>query len=421
MYKNADEIIAMKKEHMLPCLYHFYKNPPVIVKGSMQYLFDSAGKQYLDCYSGVTVLNCGHCNPEIIEPVIEQIYTLQHTTTIYLTEPIVTLAQRLISFIGASLKKVFFVNSGSEANEGALLLAKLYTGKTGFIAVTGGLHGRTSLTMNLTGLDMWRTDPDIRDNVHFVPRPTCTSCSDTCDCIKTVEETIVRHGNIAAFIVEPIQGNGGIFMFPDGYFYHLKKLLDKHNILLIFDEVQTGFCRTGKRFGFKHYGVEPDILVMAKALGSGFPIGAFSSTDKIAQCYTRPGASTTGGNPVSARAGIAVLDYILKHKLDQKCAELGQYFKERLIGFQQKYSYIAEVRGAGLMLGVELNDGTTPLTAETDRLLEGLKDKGFLAGKTGAGRNVLTFMPPLVVTKTDIDNLCTALEQEFDSICTVSA
>jgi len=349
MYKSADKIIAMKKKYMLPCLYHFYKNPPVIVKGSMQYLFDSTGKRYLDCYSGVTVLNCGHCNPEIIQPVIEQINTLQHTTTIYLTEPIATLAQKLISFIDSSLKKVFFVNSGTEANEGALLLAKLYTGKTGFIAVKGGLHGRTSLTMNLTGIDMWRTDPDILDNVHFVPRPTCNSCSESCECIKAVEETIIKHGNIAAFIVEPIQGNGGIFSFPDGYFYHLKKLLDKHNVLLIFDEVQTGFCRTGERFCFKHFGVEPDILVMAKALGNGFPIGAFAASGKVAQCYTRPGASTTGGNPVSSRAAIATLDYMIKHKLDQHCAELGKYLKKRLNGFQQKYACIAEVRGAGLM------------------------------------------------------------------------
>ncbi len=421
MFKSSDEIIAMKKEYMLPCLYHFYKNPPVIVRGKMQYLFDASGKKYLDCYSGVTVLNCGHCNPEIVEPVIDQIRTLQHTTTIYLTEPIVTLAQKVISFIDASLKKIFLVNSGSEANEGALLLAKLYTGKTGFIAVKGGLHGRTSLTMNLTGIDMWRTDPDIRDNIHFVPRPTCISCSESCDCMKAVEDIIVNHGNIAAFIAEPIQGNGGIFMFPDNYFYHLKRLLEKHNILLIFDEVQTGFCRTGERFCFKHYGVEPDILVMAKALGNGFPIGAFAANDQVAKCYTRPGASTTGGNPVSAHAAIATLEYMTKHNLEHKSAELGDYLKQRLMEFQQKYSFIADVRGAGLMLGVELHDGSSPLASETDLLLEGLKDKGFLAGKTGADRNVLTFMPPLVANKEDIDNLCTALKEEFDALCTVSA
>lgn len=421
MSKRSDEIIAMKKEYMLPCLYHFYKNPPVIVKGDMQYLFDAEGKRYLDCYSGVTVLNCGHCNPEIIEPVIEQIQTLQHTTTIYLTEPIVTLAQHLVSFMDSSLKKVFFVNSGSEANEGALLLAKLYTGKTGFIAVTGGLHGRTSLTMNLTGIDMWRTDPDVRDTVHFVKRPTCTSCTESCECITEIEDIILSNNNIAAFIVEPVQGNGGIFMFPDNYFYHVKKLLDKHNVLLIFDEVQTGFCRTGERFAFKHYGVEPDILAMAKALGNGFPIGAFAATDTIAQCYTRPGASTTGGNPVSARAGIAALDYMIRHKLDRRSAELGTYFKQYLVELQKKYPLIADVRGAGLMLGVELHDGLSPLPIETDRVLEGLKDQGFLAGKTGIDRNVLTFMPPLVVTKSDIDNLCTALEQEFVAVCTASA
>ncbi|MCB1195412.1 aspartate aminotransferase family protein [bacterium] len=426
MHKDSNRIIELKKQYIMPCLYHFYQRPPVMVKGDMQYLYDADGKQYTDFYAGVSVMNCGHNNPAIIEPVIQQIRTLQHTTTIYLTEPIAELAERVVAFMDSSLKKVFFVNSGTEANEGALLLSKLYTGKNGFIAFEGGLHGRTSLTMNLTGIDMWRTDPEIRPNIFFAPHPgrfirEMNNEKRICASLNAIEKILVQHNTIAACIIEPIQGNGGIIEAPDTFFVRLKELLARYGVLLIFDEVQTGFGRTGEPFYFKHTGIAPDILTCAKALGNGFPIGMFAASDEIAACYTRPGASTTGGNPVSAAAALAVLSYIEKNSLCGKARQLGEYLKSQLKKLQEQYPVISEVRGKGLMIGAELSSENVPLTKETDSVLEGLKDNGYLIGKTGINRNVLTFQPPLIISKDDIDGLITALERQLAGLCIPSA
>jgi 4-aminobutyrate aminotransferase-like enzyme len=413
---EAQEILDLKSSYTIPCLYHFYQDPPVLVRGEMQYLFDAKGNKYLDCYSGVTVMNCGHANPAIIEPAMAQIGTLQHTTSIYLTEPMYRLAEELVAFMDCSLKRVFFVNSGSEANEGALLLAKLYTGKSGFISLHGGLHGRTALTMGLTGIPMWQTDPTPPSNLFQIPRPHCTECvcknTTGCNfaCLDALNDLLQPDHNIAAVILEPIQGNGGIVVLPDGYLEELHKRLKKAGVLLIADEVQTGFCRTGKRFAFQHSDTEPDILTGAKALGNGFPIGVFSAREDIAMCYTKPGASTTGGNAVSATAARAVLAYMQKHKLDQHAAELGMYVKNGLEAIKKTYPLCSDVRGRGLMLAAEI---TTEIDAPriTDMILEDMKDHGFLIGKTGLNRNVISIMPPLVVNKDNMDAMLQALHK----------
>ncbi len=422
MNSSAQHVVDLKKQYFIPCLYHFYQDPPVIVKGEMQYLYDDTGKRYADFYSGVTVMNCGHCNPEIVEPAIDQIRTLQHTTSIYLTNPMVNLGEKLVKYLDCPLKKLFFVNSGSEANEGAILLSRIHTGKRGVIAVNGGLHGRTALTMNATGIDMWRTDPDEGHKVHFVPKPHCAKCQlglspDTCGiaCADAVEELLSKNDDIAAMIIEPIQGNGGIIVPPEGYFAKIKSILQKHNTLLIFDEVQTGMGRTGAKYRFKALGVEPDILTTAKALGNGFPIAAFCTTNEIAASYRKPGASTTGGNAVSAAAALAVLAYHEKHNLADRSAELGHYLKAQLEDLSGKYPFIAEVRGAGLMLGMELLENGHPMPEATDRILENMMKQGFLIGKTGVNRNVLTFLPPLIIAQPDIDAMLAALELSLES------
>ncbi len=418
MRDDAANLISLKQRYMIPCLYHFYRDPPVIDRGSMQYLFDTAGKRYLDCYSGVTVMNCGHSNPDIIEPAIEQLHNLQHTSTIYLTNPIYRLAERLVAFLNCSLQKCFFVNSGSEANEGALLLAKLYTGRSGFIALRGGLHGRTSLTMGLTGIPMWSTEPSPPANLHQAPRPHCPTCDlgrtfGSCGyaCVDAVRELLQQHSDIAAVIAEPIQGNGGIIVPPEGYFERLADVVHDAGALLILDEVQCGFGRTGKRFAFQHTGVEPDILTVAKALGNGFPIGAFCTTEEIAGCYTKPGASTTGGNALSATAAFHVLEFMERERLDEQAAQLGAVLRQGLVDLADTCAAISEVRGRGLMLGAELRQDGRPLIATTDAVLETMKDRGYLIGKTGLDRNVLTFMPPLIVTEEDVANLVAALAE----------
>jgi len=423
---GPEKIVRKKKEYLIPCVYHFYKEPMQIVQGKGQYLYDHEGRQYLDCYSGVSVVNAGHCHPYIVDRICEQARTLQHTTTIYLTQPIVDLAERLASIMPGDIKKSFFCASGSEANEGAALLAQLHTGRSKMLALRHGLHGRTKLGMSLTGLSFWRTDPTPVGGIAHAASPYCYRCplglsNDSCEieCALEVEKAITTgtSGRVAAFFAEPIQGNGGIITPPPGYFERVKEILDRYEILFIFDEVQTVYGRTGKMFGCQHLDVKPDIITSAKALANGTPIGAFSTTDSIAASFTRPSASTLGGNPVSSVAALATLDVIENEDLVFRAESMGRTLKQRLLELQDRYSIIGEVRGEGLMLGAELvGKDKAPATEQTDRILESLKNLGVLAGKTGAGRNVLTFQPPLIIEEEDIERLAEALKNAFSQL-----
>ena len=379
-YLGPDAILEKKKNYIMPCLGHFYERPPQFVKGFMQYLFDSTGKKYLDCFAGVSVMNCGHANPDITRRICQQVETLQHVCNIYLTENFVQLAERLATVTPGKLQKSFFCSTGSEANEGAMLLATIYTQRSEFLALTGGLHGRTKLGMSVTGIGMWRTDPNPVGGIHFVPHPYCYRCPlekkhPDCDlaCADQVETVIktATSGRLAALIAEPIQGNAGIVTPPPGYFIRLKEILDAHQALLIIDEVQTGFARTGKMFAIEHYGVTPDIMTMAKALGNGVPISAFIATADIADRYTQPGASTLGGNPVSSTAALAVLDYIERHHLRENAAARGAQLADGLKDLQRRHPILGDIRGLGLMRGAEFvhADGS-PAPAALDAALE---------------------------------------------------
>ena len=423
---GPEAILHKKKQYMIPCMYHFYKDPPQMVKGQGIYLYDSDGKKYMDLYSGVSVHALGHCHPEITEVICRQVKQLQHTTTIYLTEPIVNLAERLANILPGDLCKTFFCCSGSEANEGAALLATLFTGRSGFLALQNGLHGRTKLGMSLTGLEFWRTDPNPVTGITHVPAPDCFHCrfsqsygSCCFECVKAVESAIQNAANEkpAAMFVEPIQGNGGIIVPPPEYFPMLRNILNKFKVLLIADEVQTGFGRTGKMFALQNWGIVPDIITGGKALGGATPIGYFSTTDKIAASYTRPGASTFGGNPVTAAAALKFLEILQRDNLTEHCTRQGNILKNKLKGLAQQHSFIADVRGLGLMIGVEIADNRQAEAAElTDKILEQMKDKGFLLGKTGAKRNVLTFMPPLIIKEAQLTEAVDALEKILQNL-----
>ena len=419
-YLGPQGIIEKKKKYIMPCLAHFYKEPRQFVRGSMQYLYDSEGKKYLDCFAGVSVINCGHCNPEINKKVTEQVNTLQHVCNIYLTENFVNLAEKLAEVTPGNLQKSFFCSTGTEANEGAALLAQIYTGKSEFIALKNGLHGRTKLTMSLTGIGMWRTDPNPVGGINFAPNPYCYRCPlgkkhPECNlaCADAIEDIIktATSGQPAAFIAESIQGNAGIVVPPKGYFKRVKEILSHYGALFIDDEVQTGFARTGKMFAIENFDVVPDIMSMAKALGNGAPISAFISTAEIADTYTRPGASTLGGNPVSSTAGLAVLEYIEEHKLMENANARGEQLRKGLKDLQQKHPIIGDIRGLGLMDGAEFvkPDGS-PAPEELDKVLEAMKDRGFIIGKNGIGRNVMAFQPPLVITEEDINEVLNALD-----------
>lgn len=426
-YLGPQTIIEKKKQYLLPCSYHFYQDPPQLVRGSMQHLYDHTGKEYLDCFAGVSVMNCGHSNPEILQATIKQMETLQHTTTIYLTEPIVALGERLADYLPGNLARSFFCMSGSEANEGALLLAKKATGRTGLIALEGGLHGRTHLTMSLTGIPMWRTMDDPAPNT-FLAEGYAKKGNESAEeamerSLASIQSLLEAHsGEIAAVIAEPIQGNGGIQVPHVQYFKRLKKMLQAAGALLIIDEVQTGYGRSGKNFAIEHFAVVPDILTSAKALGNGVPIAAFSTTDEIAAGFTSPSASTLGGNPVSAANSLAVLDYLERHQLKERAANLGNLLLEKLTQLKETHPIISDVRGIGLMAGAEIrNPDGSPASEAVDRILERMKDKGYLIGKNGMDRNTLAFQPPLVINKSDLLNMLDALDSTLEEECKVNS
>lgn len=419
-YLGPQTIIQKKKDYIMPCLGHFYQEPMQLVRGSMQYLYDSTGKQYLDCFAGVSVINCGHCNPAITDRICEQVKTLQHVCNIYLTDPFVRLAERLAEVTPGDLKKSFFCSTGTEANEGAALLATVATDNSEFISLRNGLHGRTKLTMSMTGISMWRTDPNPVGGINFAPNAYCYRCPlgkrpGECDyaCANAIEDIIKTNtsGRVAAMIAEPIQGNAGIVTPPAGYFKRVKEILDQYGILLIIDEVQTGFGRTGKMFAIENYGISPDIMTMAKALGNGTPISAFIATEKVANTYTKPGASTLGGNPVSSTAALATLDYLIDNDLPGNARARGAQLKAGLSELQKKYPIIGDIRGIGLMVGAELvHSDKSPAAEEVDFILEEMKNRGFIVGKNGVARNVLAFQPPLVITEQNINDLLDALD-----------
>lgn len=423
---GPEQIIEKKRRHLIPCTYHFYRRPPHFVRGEGMYLFDSDGTRYMDLFAGVSVHALGHCHPEVVEAICRQVETLQHTTTIYLTEPMVDLAEALAEALPGDVNRTFFCASGSEANEGAALLATLHTGRSGFIAFQNALHGRTKLAMSLTGLGFWRTDPSPVGGITHVPHPSCANCPfgksfGQCnwECVDAVETAIrtSTSGRLAAMFVEPVQGNGGINVPPPGYFQRLRAVLDKFEILLIADEVQTGFGRTGRMFAMNHWEVVPDIVTGGKALGGGTPIGFFSTTDEIAASYTRPGASTFGGNPVTAMAGLTVLRILRRDGLVQRSAELSEKLLSMLRDMARRFEFVREVRGLGLMAGVEVGPRDALSGAQVcDEVLERCKDAGYLLGKTGADRNVLTFMPPLIVTEEQLQEAVDALDHALHSL-----
>lgn len=428
-YIGSEAIVALKQQYFFQNGMHFYKNPPQIVKGQMQYLYDAQGKRYVDFFAGVTVANCGHCNPMISEAVATQAMDLAHTSIIYLTEPMVLLAKELAEVMPGDINRTFFCCSGTEANEGAMLLARLHTGKKGFLAFKGGLHGRSALTMSVTGIPMWRIDPFLLEEVYFADcyHEVGEEAKEVSDrVLAQIDAILEAHAHqIAACIIEPIQGNGGIQVPHPDFLKALKERLEKKNVLLIADEVQTGFGRTGKFFAVEHFDVIPDILTMAKALGNGQPVAAFAATEAVARSMTKPSASTLGGNPVSMEAGRAVLKYIEEAELVKRSKVMGDLLKEGLLALQAKHPIIEEVRGLGLMIGAELRHAQTNEeiphnglrgAEAVDFVLEYMKDRGFIIGKNGINRNVLAFQPPLVIDAVNIKEMLSTLDSALSNL-----
>jgi 4-aminobutyrate aminotransferase len=412
------------QEYLFPCVSNYYETPLPIQKGEGVYVYDWEGNKYLDFFGGILTVSIGHCQPEIVGEVEDQIHTLQHTSTLYPTLPMVMLAEKLAQITPGKLKKCFFTNSGTEAIEMAILSAQLHTGAREVVALRHGYHGRSFLAMNLTGHASWRAGGNYFPGITHALSPYCFRCEfgatyPNCEieCAKDIEELIktTTSGKIAAFIAEPIQGVGGFITPPKEYFQIAVGIIRKYGGLFISDEVQTGFGRTGgKMFGIEHWGVEPDLMVFAKGLANGAPIGATIATPEVADSFKALSISTFGGNPVSTRGGLATLTYIEEHDLVNHVEKVGTYLKMRLLELKDKYPLIGDVRGKGLMIGLELvKEKKEPATNEILQLFENTKKRRLLIGKGGLYGNVVRIAPPMTVDQGRIDEAIKILDQSL--------
>ncbi len=396
----------------------------------MQYLFDETGRRYLDLFAGIATVACGHSHPAVVARIQEQAAILQHASSIYLHPNLPTLAARLAAKLPPGLDVTYFVNSGSEANDLAVMMARLYTGNADVVALHNGYHGGSPTTMGLTGLSTWKFPTQQGAGLHHAvcPDPYRSPFHGTAESIasQSAEDVgdLIRRatpGRIAAFIAEPIQGVGGVTYGAPNYLREAYGVVRDHGGLCIADEVQTGFARTGEHFwGFQHFGVVPDLVTMAKGIGNGMPLGAVTTRREVAEALTqRLHFNTFGGNPLSTAAGLAVLDVIEQEGLQENARKVGARLKDGLQRLMGRYRLIGDVRGLGVLLGVELvrdRETKQPATSETLEVLEHLRELGVLAGKGGLDGNVLRIKPPLCITLQDADFAVEALDYALSRV-----
>jgi 4-aminobutyrate aminotransferase-like enzyme len=427
---DASTINQKHRDYLYPCIANYYETPLALKKGEGLYVYDWEENKYLDFFGGILTVSIGHCQPEIVKEIEDQVETLQHASTLYPNYPMVMLAEKLSRITPGRLQKVFFTNSGTEANETAILSAQLYTGSREIVALRHSYHGRSLLAMSLTGHAGWKLGGSLIPGITHARSPYCFRCEfgatyPDCEieCAKDIDELIktTTSGKIAAFIAEPIQGVGGFITPPQEYFKIAVSIIRKYGGLFISDEVQTGFGRTGgKWFGIEHWGVEPDLMTFAKGLANGIPIGATIAVPEVADSIKGSSISTFGGNPVSTRAGRATLAYMEEHNLIKHVQDVGDYLKEQLLALQEKYPLIGDVRGKGLMIGLELvKEKKEPAVAEVLQLFESTKKRRLLIGKGGLYGNVVRIAPPMIVDRSTVDQAVQILDQSFGDIKTV--
>ncbi|MEY2486555.1 MAG: hypothetical protein QOH39_2203 [Verrucomicrobiota bacterium] len=427
---SAEEILWLRKQFLNPGIFLYYKKPFMMVEGKMQYVWDQTGRRYLDALGGIVTVSVGHCHPKVVEAANRQNQLLQHSTTIYLQPNIVEYARDLASKMPGDLKVCYFVNSGSEANDLALLMARAYTGNYDVIALRNAYHGGSAITMGLTAHRTWKFNVPHSFGVHHALAPDPYRGlwgRDDADAGKKyaadVKELVdfATSGQIAAFIAESIQGVGGCVVFPDNYLKHAYEHVRAAGGVCIADEVQAGFGRTGTHYwGFETQGVIPDIVTMAKGIGNGCPLGAVVTTPKIAATLAaRIHFNTFGGNPVVCAQGKAVLEIIDQEKLQDNSLKIGNRIVAGLNELKQKHNVIGDVRGKGLMLGIELvkdRKSKEPAREECAQVLELSKEMGLLLGKGGLWGQTIRFSPPMCLHEQDADFLLEVLDQALGQL-----
>ncbi|MFW9963728.1 MAG: aspartate aminotransferase family protein [Candidatus Sifarchaeia archaeon] len=425
---DSKEIMRKEKEYYVPA---YTKKPLVIVEGKDAVVKDADGKEYIDCLSGIAVVNAGHCPEKLVRAGQEQMEKLIHCSGLYHNVPATLLAEKIASITPQSLKKSFFVNSGAEAVEGAVKIAKKFAvtqGRTGagLISLEGSFHGRLGLSLTLTGQAKYKKGFGTFANfpgVAHAPMPYCFRCQlsfPECDieCAKKVEDIIKYHttADVAAMIVEPIMGEGGIVVPPSEYHELVQQICKDYDILYIADEVQTGFGRTGKMFAIEHWNIKPDIITMAKGLGAGMPIGGYVTTTEIADSLqSGDHFSTFGGNPVSCAVASANIDYLQEAGLVSNAEKIGNHLMQRLSELENHISIIGEVRGKGLMIGIELVKDVNekkPASDEATEISKNMMKRGVIVGTGGVKGNVLRIQPPLCITSEQANRVLEIFEEE---------
>lgn len=425
---SKSEVLALRHQYVSPGIFTIYKEPLMVVEGHMQYVYDEQGTRYLDAFAGIVTISVGHCHPKVAAKVKEQVGRLQHTTTIYLHPTIAQFAEKLASKMPDGLTRSYFTNSGSEANEIAILSSREFTGNRDVVAMRNGYHGGTSATMGITAHGTWKfkSNPQVH-TAHTMPG-YCYRCDlhyPSCNlkCAHDIKNVIQYQtsGEIACYIGEPIQGVGGTVVPPKEFFGIVYDIVRAHGGLCIADEVQGGFGRTGTHYwSHQNWDVKPDIITMAKGIGNGAPLGAMTTTEPISQVMkNRIHFNTFGGNPISMTQGLATIEVIDEEGIQENAKAVGGYLKDALLGLQEKHALIGDVRGMGLMLGVEMvKDRTTkvPASAETIEILEQMKKRNVLIGKGGLFGNTLRIKPPMCITKDDAQYLVAMLDEVLTEV-----
>jgi 4-aminobutyrate aminotransferase len=426
---RSEAVVRKHKEFLWPAVTNYYKQPLVADHASMQYLWDLEGRKYLDFFGGIVTIGVGHCNPKVTAKIKAQVDKLQHTSTVFPNEAIVNLAEKLAEITPGKLQKSFFTNSGTEANEAAILLARMASDSYDVVALRHAYAGASQLAKGVTAHASWRKSGVISVGIAHAINAYCYRCPlhltyPDCGvaCASDVENLIQTgtSGKIAAFIAEPIQGVGGFITPPKEYFKIVYKIVKNYGGLFISDEVQTGFGRTGKKwFGIEQWEVTPDIITCAKSMGNGVPVGATITTTELADKFQGLTISTFGGNPVTSVSARAVIEVIEEENLRENCHVVGGYFRQHLEELQQKHAIIGDVRGMGMMQAIELvknRQTREPAPEATTELLERARDNGLLIGKGGLYGNVIRMAPPMNISKADVDEGIRMLDKSLSEV-----
>jgi 4-aminobutyrate aminotransferase-like enzyme len=429
---SSKEIKDRHDKVMFPCTANYYKEAVALKEGKGSRVRDFDGNDYLDFFGGILTVSVGHANERVNQKVKAQVDRLSHVSTLYPTLPMVELAEKLVSITPGKLDKVFFTASGTEADETAVMLAQSHTQNSELVALRHGYSGRSMLAQTLTAHSPWRVIPTQIASIKHAPSPYCYRCPfnatpESCDleCAKDIEELIqtTTTGQIAGFLAEPIQGVGGFITPHKDYFKVAVEIVKRYGGVFIADEVQTGFGRTGRKWwGIEQYGVEPDIMTMAKGIANGYPISATLATADIAGAIKKGTISTFGGNPISSVAAMGVIEEIEENDLLKNAEQRGAEFREGLEALKRQFpKVIGDVRGMGLMQAMELvvdetQKNRTPNPEAANRLFEETKKRQMLIGKGGLKGNVIRIAPPLNVSAGEIKDGIKILEESFAAL-----